>query len=79
MLFLMNCMSCNAQVPSHIDICDACFEKQKGLRSCLVCGSHTMSKTGACLNPECRRNDFSLRGLPPKVRNPAKLLLARES
>jgi hypothetical protein len=73
-------MICNKAVPSHLDICDACFDEQKNQRGCRVCGALTMSPTGACLNPDCRRNDYKLRDpRPPKVRNPGKLALVRES
>jgi len=55
-------MSCGKPVPKNLDICDACFDGQKdGKRPCCVCGALTLSYTGACLNPDCKRNDLSLR------------------
>ena len=69
----MKCMSCSKPVPSTHDLCDACFSKQSTpspggvMTDCLVCKAPTISRTGACLNLDCKRNDLSLRSELPSL------------
>lgn len=58
----MKCLSCKEQeIPQGGDICDECFERQKLQNRCLVCDS--VVSGAACMNPDCKRNDFEFRGV----------------